>query len=343
MFSLSCTPQLRRNSKTLDDRRRKRGILDNWSKLIHQLGVARPSVTLSTLRGFEAAARLASFALAADELHLSHSAVSHQIKLLEGELGQPLFRRVGRSVVPTDAGKDFARTVREILRRLEDGVVRLAPYQKPSGVILYTTMSFARGFLRRRMTQFRTELPDVDLWLDTSERTVDFSTDEVDILITYAGGAAAHGTIDAHLLEEKRVPVAAPSLINKMGGSSGGATSIVGWPLLHDESEVSWRQWFSQVGRSDVDAVSGSNFSDHALMIDAAADGHGVALASAICADPYLRTGVLLILQGPCVPQAAYRIYCDLRSYKDDQVRRVYEWFLREAERSESTMGMSGI
>ncbi len=296
--------------------------------------MARPSVTLSTLRGFEAAARLASFALAADELHLSHSAVSHQIKVLEQELGQPLFRRVGRSVVLTDAGKDFARTVREILRRLEEGVVRLAPYQKPSGVILYTTMSFARGFLRRRISLFRAELPDVDLWLDTSERTVDFATDEIDILITCTGGVAAHGTIDAHLLEDKRVPVAAPSLISKMGGSSG-ATAIVGWPLLHDESEVSWRQWFSEVGRPDVDAVSGSNFSDHALMIDAAADGHGVALASAICADPYLRTGALVAIEGPCIPQAAYRIYCDLRSYDDDQVRRVYEWFIREAERSE--------
>jgi LysR family glycine cleavage system transcriptional activator len=179
--------------------------------------------------------------------------------------------------------------------------------------------------------------------LDTSERTIDFTTDEVDILITYAGGVAAHGTIDAHLLEDKRVPVAAPSLINKMGGSSAGATSIAGWPLLHDESEVSWRQWFSQVGRSDVDAVSGSNFSDHALMIDAAADGHGAALASAICADPYLRTGVLVALEGPCIPQAAYRIYCDLRSYEDDQVRRVYEWFIREAESSESAMAMVGV
>jgi LysR family glycine cleavage system transcriptional activator len=304
--------------------------------------VARPSVTLSTLRGFEAAARLASFALAADELHLSHSAVSHQIKRLEGELGQPLFRRVGRSVVLTDAGKDFARTVREILRRLEDGVVRLAPYQKPSGVILYTTVSFARGFIRQRMAQFRAELPDVDLWLDTSERTVDFTTDEVDILITYTGGVAAHGTIDAHLLEDERVPVAAPSLIKTMGGESGIAASIVGWPLLHDESEVSWRQWFSQVGHSDVDAISGLNFSDHALMIDAAADGHGVALASAICADPYLRTGALLALEGPRIPQAAYRIYCDLRSYQDDQVRRVYEWFIRGAERGESTMAMVG-
>jgi LysR family glycine cleavage system transcriptional activator len=290
---------------------------------------------LSTLRGFEAAARLASFALAADELHLSHSAVSHQIKLLEHELGQPLFRRVGRSVVLTDAGKDFARTVREILRRLEDGVARLAPYQKPSGVILYTTMSFARGFLLRRMDQFAAELPDVDLWLDTSERKVDFATDEVDILITFAGGVAAHGTIDAHLIEDERLPVAAPGLIGSRGGSPVGAASIAGWPLLHDESEVSWRQWFSQIGRTDVDAVSGSNFSDHALMIDAAAAGRGVALASTICADPYLRTGALVVLEGPGVPQPAYRIYCDLRSYDDGQVRRVYEWFIREAERNE--------
>jgi LysR family transcriptional regulator, glycine cleavage system transcriptional activator len=294
--------------------------------------VARPSVTLSTLRGFEAAARLASFALAAEELHLSHSAVSHQIKLLEGELGQPLFRRVGRSVVLTDAGRDFARTVRDILRRLEDGVVRLAPYQKPSGVILYTTMSFARGFLRPRMSLFHSELPDVDLWIDTSERPVEFATDEVDILITDVAGVAAHGTIDAHLLDDQRVPVAAPGLIKRMGGSARGATSIIGWPLLHDESEVSWRQWFSQIGRPDVDAISGANFSDHALMIDAAADEHGVALASTVCADPYLRSGALIALEGPCIAQAAYRIYCDLRSYEDDQVRRAYEWFLREAD-----------
>ena len=305
--------------------------------------MVRPSVTLSTLRGFEAAARLASFALAADELHLSHSAVSHQIKLLEGELGQPLFRRVGRSVVLTDAGKDFARTVRDILRRLEEGVVRLAPFQKPSGVILYTTMSFARGFLRERMAQFREELPDVDLWVDTSERSVDFTTDEVDILITDAGGVAAHGTIDAHLLENRRIPVAAPLLIAKMGGASRGAASIVGWPLLHDESEVSWRHWFSQIGRSDADAVSGSNFSDHALMIDAAVDGHGVALASAICADRYLQRGVLMALEGPCIPQPAYRIYCDLRSYEDPQVRRVYEWFIREAQAGESGAASAAI
>ena len=294
--------------------------------------MARPPVSLSTLRGFEAAARLASFALAANELHLSHSAVSHQIKLLEEELGQPLFRRVGRSVVLTDAGKDFARTVREILHRLEDGVARLAPYQKPSGVILYTTSAFARGFVFPRIAQFHADLPDVDLWLDSSERKVDFATDEIDILIKHAGGVAAYGTIDAHLIEDKRVPVAAPSLVSKMGGSSADPACIVGWPLLHDEGQVTWREWFEQIGRPKIDAVGGSNFSDHALMIDAAAAGHGVALASVVGSDPYLRSGALVLLAGPTFPQPAYRIYCDLRTYDDDQVRRVYEWFIREAE-----------
>ena len=285
---------------------------------------------MSTLRGFEAAARRASFALAAKELHLSHSAVSHQIKLLEAELGQSLFRRVGRSVVLTDAGNDFARTVREMLQRLEDGVARLAPYQKPSGVILYTTMAFARGFVLVRMARFRAELPDVDLWLDSSERKIDFATDEVDILITQAGGVAAHGAVDSHLIEDQRVPVAAPGLVARMRGASADPHSIVGWPLLHDESQITWREWFAKIGRPDVDTVSGSNFSDHALMIDAAAAGHGAALASVICAEPYLQTGALVLLEGPSFPQPSYRIYCDLRTYEDDQVRRVFDWFIRE-------------
>jgi LysR family glycine cleavage system transcriptional activator len=286
---------------------------------------------LSTLRGFEAAARLASFARAATELHLSHSAVSHQIKLLEEELGQPLFRRVGRSVVLTDAGTDFARTVRDILNRLEDGVARLAPYQKPGGVILYTTMAFARGFVLGRMATFHEELPDVDLWLDSSERKIDFAADEIDILITHAGGVAAQGTIDAHLIEDRRIPVAAPSLLNRMGETATHPAAIVGWPLLHDESQVTWREWFAQAGLPRPDTVSGANFSDHALMIDAAAAGHGVALASVIAADPYLRSGALVALAGPSVPQPSYRIYGDLRTYDDDQVRRVYDWFIREA------------
>jgi LysR family glycine cleavage system transcriptional activator len=188
-------------------------------------------------------------------------------------------------------------------------------------------MAFARGFVLPRMAQFRTELPDVDLWLDTSERKVDFKTDEVDILITQAHGVAAHGTLDAHLIDDARVPLASPALIARLGGS---ACSVAVWPLLHDESEVTWREWFVKAGAPVDDAISGSNFSDHALMIEAAAAGHGVVLGSTICAEPYLRSGALMVLDGPSFRQSAYRIHCDLRSYDDDQVRRVYDWFIRE-------------
>jgi DNA-binding transcriptional LysR family regulator len=293
--------------------------------------VARPSVTLSTLRGFEAAARLASFARAANELNLSHSAVSHQIKQLEWELGQPLFRRVGRSVVLTDAGHDFARSVRDVLARLEDGVARLAPYQKPAGVILYTTMPFARGFVLPRMKKFRADLEGIDLWLDTSERKIDFETDEVDLLITAGTGVAAHGAIDTPLLQDTRVALAAPTLIERMR-IGGRSTPMEHWPLLHDESQTTWREWFLRAGVSTTHAIEGPNFSDQTLMIDAAVAGHGVALGSLIYAGSYLRTGALVMLDGPSFPQAEYRMYCDLRSYDEARVRRVYEWFLHEKD-----------
>jgi DNA-binding transcriptional LysR family regulator len=287
------------------------------------LRVTKPPISLSTLRGFEAAARLGSFAAAADELHLSHSAVSHQIKQLESELGQPLFRRVGRSVVLTDAGNDFARTVRDILGRLENGIARLAPYQKPGGVILYTNTAFARGFVLPRMAQFREDLPGIDLWLDTTERPVDFDVDEVDILITDARGVATAGVTDTHLMEDKRVALAAPRLIEQMG-----SLSVDQWPLLHDESQATWREWLAKAGLPASNAIKGSNFSDQALMLDAAAAAHGAALGSLVCAEPHLRSGALEVLEGPTLPQSDYRMYCDLRNDNQERVRRVCEWFI---------------
>jgi LysR family glycine cleavage system transcriptional activator len=167
--------------------------------------------------------------------------------------------------------------------------------------------------------------------LDTSERKVDFQTDEIDILITQASGVAAHGAIDSHLIEDTRVPLASPALIERMGGIPAECSSIESWPLLHDESQITWREWFVRAGCPSANSINGSNFSDHALMIDSAAAGHGVALGSLICAAPYLRTGALIVLEGPSFVEPAYRIYCDLRTYDDDQVRRVYDWFSQEA------------
>jgi LysR family transcriptional regulator, glycine cleavage system transcriptional activator len=139
---------------------------------------------LTTLEGFDAAARLGSFSAAAEELGLSQSAVSHQIRNLERALDQELFSRALRQVVLTDAGREFHRTVSEILQQLRRGVDRLAPYRKPNSVIVYCDPAFARQWLLPRLPALIADLPDVDLWLDSRGDAIDFDTTEFDIFIT---------------------------------------------------------------------------------------------------------------------------------------------------------------
>ena len=287
--------------------------------------------SLSTLRGFEAAARRGSFADAAEELHLTHSAISHQIRSLERELGQPLFRRVARSVVLTDAGKDFAQTVRRVLRTLDDGVGRLSPYRKPQSVILYTSSAFARGYLLPRLGALHSAHPDIDVWLDTSERAVDFEFDEVDILISHDVRPAGHHTLARSLVEDRRRPLAAPSLIDARGGIPAQAAELRSWPLLHDESPVTWRTWFELAGVASTDADGGPAFSDHALGLEAAAAGLGVILGSTVAADALVRRGALVAISTLGIPQDAYQLYCDSRRIGEHHVRAVHDWLLETA------------
>jgi LysR family transcriptional regulator, glycine cleavage system transcriptional activator len=292
-----------------------------------------PSVlnsSLSTLRGFEAAARLGSFADAAGELHLTHSAISHQIRTLERELGQPLFRRVARSVVLSDAGKDFAQTVGRVLRTLDDGVGRLSPYRKPRSVILYTSSAFARGYLLPRLAALRAAHPDIDVWLDTSERAVDFEVDEVDILVSTQAHAPGPHTLARRLLGDRRQPLAAPSLIAARGAPAAPA-QLRRWPLLHDEGPVTWRTWFERAGLPLDDVDSGPAFSDHALALAAAAAGLGLVLGSVVAADTYLRSGALRAVSDLEIPQDAYQIYCDSSRIGEQHVRTVYDWLIEVA------------
>lgn len=123
---------------------------------------------LSALRGFEAAARLGSFHQAAEELHLTQSAISQQIRSLEAFLEQPLFFRTGRSVTLTDAGHDLFSTAQVMLQQLAVGIRRLDQYRKPNQLIVNTTPAFARHWLTPRLGEFNQRHPQIDLWLFTS-------------------------------------------------------------------------------------------------------------------------------------------------------------------------------
>lgn len=130
---------------------------------------------LNVLRGFEAAARLGSFHQAAQELHLTQSAISQQIRSLEELLGQPLFHRQGRSVTLTDAGQDLLETTQSVLLQLAMGIQRLEQYRKPNQLVLNTSTALARHWLLPRLGAFHRAHPEVDLWLFTSDEEPDMA------------------------------------------------------------------------------------------------------------------------------------------------------------------------
>jgi LysR family glycine cleavage system transcriptional activator len=242
---------------------------------------------LNTLRGFEAAARLRSFARAAQELCLTQSAVGHQVRQLEAALGQPMFLRQGRELALTDAGRDFLGTVRSALDLLGTGYERLAPYGAVDSLIVSSDAAFGRLWLLPRLGRFRERHPGITLWLDTSATLTDFEHQEVEVVIggLVAAGANRHEEVlfDERLAPCRRAGVGEPAL---------RLDALHTQTLLHDERRESWFDWLQFAGGT-VRHSTGPRFSDPALALEAARDGQGLALASDVLALPWLVSGEL--------------------------------------------------
>lgn len=188
---------------------------------------------LSALRGFEAAARLGSFHQAAEELHLTQSAISQQIRSLEAFLEQPLFFRTGRSVALTDAGHDLFSTAQVMLQQLAVGIRRLDQYRKPNQLIVNTTPAFARHWLTPRLGDFNRQHPQIDLWLFTSFEPPDMATDSIDLAIRDDLSAQADCTFNV-LCTDRLYPACHPSLL---------ALTPEQRVTLHGEREMDWSHW----------------------------------------------------------------------------------------------------
>ena len=244
---------------------------------------------LSSLRGFEAAARLGSFAKAGDELALSPSAVSHQVRQLESALGQRLFLRLPRELALTDAGKDFLETVRQALELLNVGVARLAPYKSAGTLIVSCDAAFARFWLLPRLAEFRERHADIDIWLDTSETLIDFDRQEVEFVLGRLRSTGSH-RIEEMLFDEHLGPCRRPRSATT---SAERVEDLARETLIHDERRDNWLVWLRAVGARAVDATGGSHYSDPGLAIDAARAGQGVALVSDVLAADDIAAGRL--------------------------------------------------
>lgn len=238
---------------------------------------------LNALRGFEAAARLGSFHKAAEELHLTQSAISQQIRSLETFLEQPLFHRNGRSVSLTDAGYDLQSTTQAMLQQLSVGIRRLEQYRKPNQLVVNTTPAFARHWLLPRLGDFHRQHPEVDLWLFTSFDPPDMATQTIDLSLRddlSAQAECSHQT----LFRDRLYPACHPDLLKVPAEQR---------TTLHGEREMDWSHWLVEGGEDVGQRSSGLNFSDPGLLLDAACAGHGIALVSQLLASQACKQGLL--------------------------------------------------
>lgn len=291
------------------------------------------NLPMGALIGFEAAARLESFSLAAAELNMTQSAVSHQIKALETQLGQPLFRRINRGVELTDAGRDLRTTAAATLETLRLGVRRLDFYTKPGSVVLMMPPAFCTGWYMPRLAALLRDLPGIEPWVVTNDQGPDFTHSEVDFAVRRGPNSGNRGAWDglvaARLFDDAVQPMCAPSLRARMPAEITPRV-LQDFPLLHHEEEEDWQRWFAESGIARPGFVKGLNFSDAGMALDAAARGHGICLGSPRLAAELLASGALVAI-GEAIPttQATY-LLAHPRNLKRPGVSELWEWFLAQ-------------
>ncbi|MGQ3295989.1 MAG: LysR substrate-binding domain-containing protein, partial [Shinella sp.] len=269
---------------------------------------------------------------AAEEVGLTQSAISHQMRLLEGQIGQPLFLRIGREVRLTDAGRDYHRTVRRCLDMMEEGYRRLEPYRKPGSVVVYAPQDFARRWLLPRLPALRAAVPACEPWLDTSGVTVDFETMEVDIALIHAHEPPS-GCESLQIARDRLSPVAKPALAAALHQPS----DLLQAPLIHEEGPIGWADWLAHVGIEAGKAWKGTNFSDSDIALAAAELGQGVALASLFLAEGAIAAGALAQPFAAAVDSGrAWYALSNAERLKDGDVRDVWCWLGQQAAEKET-------
>jgi len=247
---------------------------------------------LTALRAFEAAARLGSFSRAAEEISVTHSAVSHQVRALERALGAPLFQRNGKRVTLTAAGRSFAERVGTALRDIAEAAQLVRRGARDKNVLTISTLpSFAARWLMPRLGRFMERHPQIEVTVHTSIALVDMERDEVDLAIRFGRGEWP-GVEALKYMDDEFFPVASPRF--NRGRLPTRPAELAKFRLMRSNDEP-WTPWFRIAGVK-LEEPRGSVFTDSALLLQAAADGRGIALARRSIAEDDLRAGKLVRL-----------------------------------------------
>jgi LysR family transcriptional regulator, glycine cleavage system transcriptional activator len=294
--------------------------------------------SLNGLRAFEAAARHLSFARAAEELHVSPAAVSHQIRTLEDQLGVQLFRRLNRAVVLTEAGALAFPGIRGGFEELRRALRQLDKRAGGERVVVVTVApAFASKWLVPRLAAFIARYPEIDLRIGTTMATVDLASGQADVAVRYNLGNN-DGLVSDKLLDEVATPMCRPELLDGSPPLQKPA-DLANHTLIHDDSLArvwpgtpGWTKWLARAGLPDLNASGGPHFEHSDHCIDAAIAGSGVVLGRKTMARRDLELGYLVApfdIDIP-FPGSMYSV-TTLEKASNPNVRAFRDWLLAEA------------
>jgi LysR family glycine cleavage system transcriptional activator len=294
---------------------------------------------LNALRSFEAAARYESFTRAAEELHVTQGAVSQQVKALETHLGVKLFNRERQRLKITPAGRDYLVVIREALDHIGAGTERLMQRQSAGVLTVSTSLDFATKWLVHRLARFAAAHPGIDLQVSATMQHVDFAREDVDVAVRHGDGKWP-GLEVTQLCAEQIFVICSPKLLagrNRLRHP----VDVLKWPLLRLEDQSrAWERWFALAGVVGPERLPGPVLNQASMLIDAAIDGQGVALARTTLAAWDLISGrIVRPFDLSWRPAGTYWIVSPKATAMLAKICRFRDWLLAEAANDDLRLG----
>nr|WP_278135446.1 LysR substrate-binding domain-containing protein [Burkholderia contaminans] len=296
--------------------------------------------SLDLLRGFECAARHLSFTLAGQELNVTQSAVSRQVKALEEHLRIELFHRRTRSLILTDKGRELYNAISIALHDLESVVGKLSSSVEQRSISLTTTVPFAALWLIPRLGSFRATHPDIDVRLNATNEIQDLKRQRLHLAVRYTGPTTPLDDTQV-LFRERVIAVCSPALAATIGVQSVPPDDLAKHVLLHlddPRGNCPWHAWnnlLKALGVPRLRPAGALHFSQYDQLVQAAVDGHGIALGRRPLIDGLLKQGRLVELFPHCsVASGSYVIIQNRDRCNQFDVAVLSNWLLEQARNS---------
>ena len=291
--------------------------------------LARRLPSLNALKAFEAAARHESFTRAAEELSVTQGAVSHQVKALELELGIRLFDRERQGLIITRAGRTYLEVVRDAFDRIALGTERIQHQSRAGALTVSTSPDFAAKWLVNRLGRFAETHSDIDLRISATMHHVDFAREDVDLAVRHGDGNWA-GLDVVRLCSEQLFAVCSPKLFGTHRIRE--PSDVLKFPLLHLDDRKDWSEWLEAAGVVDAELSHGPVLNRASMIIDAAVDGQGIALARTTLAAWDLINGRLVRPFATALRLSkSYWIVCPKATSMLPKITTFRDWLLAEA------------